>query len=46
MSEPKNEQSDGKHVKEEPPKWPGGTNDPGKEFDDWLAESNRKADGG
>lgn len=42
MSEDKPKQ--GKHAEPESPQWPG-TKDPGAEFDKWLEESNRKAEG-
>jgi hypothetical protein len=45
VSEPQQGEETGKHAKGEEPKWPGGQNDPGKEFDDWLEKSNREAEG-
>lgn len=44
MSGEKDKAEKAKQPKEDEPKWPG-TVDTGKEFDDWLAESNRKAEG-
>lgn len=42
MSDEQEKPHEGKHRKEEEPAWP---RDPGKDLDDWLAESNRKAEG-
>ena len=45
MSEQESKAEKAKHAKEEEkPAWPGVV-DPGKDLDEWLAESNQKAEG-
>ena len=44
MSDEEKQPEEGKHAKPEAPKWPG-SQDTGKEFDNWLAKSNEEAKG-